>query len=279
MTTKTVSFDGEAAQAYVRVRQEFISEFLDTIRGQVSLESAIDLGCGVGYFSKFLCDRGFQVVAIDGRVENAKEARRRYPTITFLTKNVEETALSELGVFDLALCVGLLYHLENPFQAIRNLHALTGKVAIVESMCTPGADPALLLLDESLEDNQGLNRVAFYPTESCLIKMLSRAGFPFVYRFRRLPPDRQFGNTLLQKRCRTFLVASKVVLTAANLVLARELVKWSYVGLNPWSTTLSRSRDFFPAKLGSIRARLVRIFGSAHSATVSENSKGNSGAK
>jgi SAM-dependent methyltransferase len=277
--TKTWSFDSELTRNYTRVRQDFISELLDAIRGQVSLESAIDVGCGVGYFSEFLSDRGFQVVAVDGREENAKEGQRRYPGIRFLTRNAEDPALSDIGVFDLVLCVGLLYHLENPLLAIRNLHALTGKILIVESMCTPGTDPALLLLDEGQEDNQGLNRVAFYPTESCLIKMLSRACFPFVYRFRRLPPDRQFGNTLLRKRSRTFLVASKVVLTAANLVPARELSKWLYVGLNPWSTTLSRSRDFFASKIASLRARIVRVLGSSGRATVSEHPKSDPGLK
>ena len=42
--------------------------------------------------------------------------------------NVEDPQVRELGASDLVLCPGLLYHLENPFQAIRNLHALTARI-------------------------------------------------------------------------------------------------------------------------------------------------------
>jgi len=195
---------------------------LDAIRGKVRLESAIDVGCGVGYFSKFLLDRGLRVVAVDGREENAKEGQRRFSEIRFLTRDAEDPSLPGIGVFDLVLCVGLLYHLENPFRAIRNLHAMTGKVLIVESMCAPGSDPSLQLLDEYQDDNQGLTYVAFYPTESCLIKMAYRAGFPFVYGFKKLPDHPAFQNSKTRHKERVMLVATKAPLETANLQVLRE---------------------------------------------------------
>src|SRR5260370_42162624 len=87
--TKTWSFDSEFTQNYTRVRQAFISEFLDAIGGAVPLNSAIDVGCGVGYFSKFLFKRGLQGMAVDGPDENAKEGRGGRPVIQFQTKGVE----------------------------------------------------------------------------------------------------------------------------------------------------------------------------------------------
>jgi SAM-dependent methyltransferase len=269
---KTWSFDSELTRNYTRVRQAFISDFLDGIRTQVPLQSALDVGCGLGYFSKFLLERGLNVVAVDGRDENAKEGKRRYPEITFLTRNAEDPALPQIGVFDFVLCVGLLYHLENPFQAIRNLHALTGKVLIVESMCAPGPEPALLLLDEGEEDNQGLNYVAFYPTESCLVKMLCRAGFPFVYRFSRLPSDPQFTPTLSRKRSRTFLAASKIEISSPNLLIAKEPLSWSSGSADPWTTTTSRARDFCRSRLSSLKHRLARVFSASTGIPVSGSS-------
>lgn len=243
--TKAWSFDSKLTREYTRVRQLFISEFLDAIKDQVSLESALDVGCGIGYFSKFLLDRGLRVLAVDGRDENAKEGQRRYPTITFLTKDVEDPAFPLIGTFDLVLCVGLLYHLENPFRAIRNLNAMTGKALILESMCLPGNDPSLALLDEDSEHDQGLNYIAFYPTESCLVKMLYRSGFAFVYSFKQLPTDKQFVNTFSRKRQRTFLAASRVELSHPNLSLAKEPVRLSTGVSDPWITTFSRLRSLF----------------------------------
>jgi SAM-dependent methyltransferase len=241
---KAWSFDSEFTQSYTRVRQAFIAEFLDAIRGQVPLQSAVDVGCGIGYFSKFLLDRGLDVIAIDGRDENTKEGRRRYPEVSFLTRNVEDPALPGLGVFDLVLCVGLLYHLENPFQAIRNLHALAGKVLIIESMCAPGTEPSLELLDEYLVENQGLNYVALYPTEACLVKMLYRAGFPSVYGFTELPDDKAFQASPSRKKERTMLVASKNRLDAKGLVLLPEP---------------KRSWDIWAAPESPLKSKLSRI--------------------
>ena len=44
----------------------------------------------------------------------------------------------ELGEFDLVLCFGLLYHLENPMRTIRHLRALTGQGLLLESMSLRG---------------------------------------------------------------------------------------------------------------------------------------------
>lgn len=277
--TKTWPFDTEFTQNYTRVRQAFISEFLDAIAGSVSLQSAIDVGCGVGYFSKYLSERGFQVVAVDGRDENVKEGQRRNPKITFYVRDVEDPTLPALGVFDLALCVGLLYHLENPFRAIRNLQALTGKVLIIESMCAPGPEPGLLMLDEGQEDDQGLNFIALYPTESCLVKMLYRAGFPFVYRFDRLPRDPQFTTTVSRKRSRTFLAASRIELSVPNLRLAKEPIRWSAGSSDPWTTVFAKVRGASGREVASLKALLTRIFRPSRRMAVSGPPGGDSSSK
>ncbi len=238
-------FDSDFTQRYTKIRQEFIAEFLNLARGQVSLESAIDVGAGVGYFASFLRDLGFRVLAADGREENVAEGRRRHPDIEFISHNVEAASFAEIGRFDLVLCVGLLYHLENPFQAIRNLHALTERVLIVESMCSPGEFPSMELLDEGQVEDQGLNFVAFYPTESCLVKMLYKAGFPSVYRFCQLPDDPQFVDTSRRKRSRIFLVATKIPLDVANLLLAGEPLRYVVSKSDPWTTPWSRLVDFW----------------------------------
>lgn len=252
-------FDSETTQGYTNIRQEFARQFLADVRKQEELDSAADIGCGVGYFSKFLSELGFRVLAVDGRRENVEEATRRHPGIKFIARNVEDESFSQIGTFDFVLCVGLLYHLENPFRAIRNLHSVTGKVLLLETMCVPGRDPGLQLLDEPEVADQALNYVAFYPNEPCVVKMLYRAGFPFVYRFKILPRDDQFRMTLGRKRSRTILLGSKVELAVPNVILEREPVRTTIGPENPWITAFSRIQALAGPSRGAAKTRIGRF--------------------
>lgn len=259
---KQWQFDTDLTREYTRVRLAFVTQLLGAVRKEVSLASALDVGCGVGYFSKFLFDNGFKVTAIDGRDENTAEARKRYPGVTFVTRDVEHPSLPEIGTFDFVLCVGLLYHLENPFRAIRNLRSMTGKVLLIESMCIPGRDASMALLDEDRAHDQGLNYVAFYPTEPCLIKMLYRVGFPFVYEFTRLPEESQFTTTVWRRRSRTFLAASLSRLAMPHLASVVEPSQPAYGHSDRWSTSASRVRDFWRSRLFRMRMLGARWLGS-----------------
>lgn len=225
-------FDQPHATRITEARQRLLRLVLPTLRRQAGSDTALDVGCGVGYFSTFLRAMGFRVVALDGRHENVEEARKRFPEIEFHAADMEDPKVQELGCFDLVLCVGLLYHLENPFQAIRNLYALTAKVALIESMCIPGIRPLVELREEGTSEDQGLNSLAFYPTESCLVKMLYRAGFQWVYRFTRLPDHEDFHATLFSKKVRTMLVASKMPLNSTFFCHVPEPMNL----FNPWKT-------------------------------------------
>ncbi len=254
-------FDASIARQLNDVRQTFIETFIGAIRERTGLTSVLDVGCGVGYFSEFLTRMDFQVLAVDGREENVTEARNRHSDIKFLVQDVEDKSITELGAFDLVLCLGLLYHLENPFRAIRNLFSVTGKVLLVESMYVPGPQPMMDLLDEAAAPNQGMNYVAFYPSERCLVKMLYRAGFKFVYRFAQLPAGEQYKATRYRKQSRTFLVGSNISLAVSNLVLAQEPFRPHYGDTDPWTTPLARVREYCVARIMNLRvfaARLLR---------------------
>lgn len=215
-------FDTPATRDFAAARQAVIRQLVSAVRKNEPLSSALDVGCGVGYFSAFLSEMDFRVVAVDGRQENIDEAKLRHPAITFLTSDAEFLSPNEVGTFDFVLCVGLLYHLENPFRAIRNLYALTDKVLFIESAIASGDTPTLQFLDEPALEDQGLNYISVYPTESSLLKMLYRAGFQFVYTFATLPAFPLFQDTKTRKRERTLVVAAKQPLAAPNLILAGE---------------------------------------------------------
>lgn len=191
-------------------------------KSQLGLHTALDLGCGVGHYSAALREIGFEVTAADARAQNVEEARSRHPEIDFRIVDAEDPSISQLGKFDLVVCFGLLYHLENPLRAMRNLSGLTDKVLLLGSIVVAEDDPFLLLLDEPAGEDQSLRAVSCYPSEGAIIKMAYRAGFPHVYRFRELPNHEDFRAGVGRARARTMIAASVPALDSRLVVAAQE---------------------------------------------------------
>lgn len=218
------TFDQAHYHALNPAREKAVRDVIAAIREECSLRTAVDVGCGIGHFSSMLRALGLEVLGLDGREGNLVEARRRHPGMEFRRFDAEDAALRDLGRFDLVFCFGLLYHLENPFAAIRNLRAMTGKVALVEGVCVPGRAASFVLRDEPATEDQGLRYVALYPTENGLVKMLYRSGFGHVYRFAIIPAHPNYAESWLQPRRRTIIVASTVELSTRFLRRAAEPV-------------------------------------------------------
>ena len=238
ITIKLTPFDQEDYRALIEAREQTIRRIVKRLKPALGLSTAVDAGCGVGFFSQTLVECGLRTCGFDVRTENVEEARRRFPGIPFEQANVEAREISQLGQFDLVLCFGLLYHLENPLQAIRNLRTITEKCLVLESMCLPEESCSLLLREEPRQDDQSLTEMACYPSESSLVKMLYRAGFAKVYRVTPLPDHDDFRETREHRQRRTVLVASSTPIDVAGFRLVLEPPEIE----DPWTKNVPAGR-------------------------------------
>jgi tRNA (mo5U34)-methyltransferase len=93
---------------------------------------ALDLACNEGWFAHRLLEWGAsEVVAIDVRPENIHRAaliREHFgipaDRLRLMQGDVYEIDPEPLGPFDVVLCLGLIYHLENPIGALRIARSL-----------------------------------------------------------------------------------------------------------------------------------------------------------
>ncbi|HEY2180661.1 MAG TPA: methyltransferase domain-containing protein [Solirubrobacteraceae bacterium] len=114
--------------------------------------TVIDLACNEGWFSQRALEWGAgRVLGIDIRPELAKRAeliRDHYEIpssrLEFRSADVFDLDLATLGTFDVVLCLGLVYHLEDPVGALRIANTLTGRLCAIESQLTRQTDPILL---------------------------------------------------------------------------------------------------------------------------------------
>lgn len=188
-------------------RRDWLQGVLPALITDGQLETALDAGAGIGYFSGVLAnDFALDVTAFDGRAENVKLGAEEYPNVQFLVDDVEEFRSLAGQSWDLLFCFGLLYHLENPFLAIRKLRAATKRYLLLESRISPGG-MGLHLVEEPQSQDQGLRHIANVPSEAALTKMLYSAGFAVVHKADKLPKHPEFSGSLVRRRCRTIMLA------------------------------------------------------------------------
>lgn len=150
----------------------------------------LDVGCGVGHLAQFLVQTGCEVVCVDARKENIERLQSRYPDLEAHVANVESCELSRFGSFDVVFCYGLLYHLENPLIAFRNLASVCNDLLLLETMVCDNDRPVVIIEDESAAFSQSLGGLGSRPSPSYVVLALNRVGFGFVYA-PRMPPTHQ----------------------------------------------------------------------------------------
>ncbi len=166
----------------------------------------LDVGCHEGFYSFAMARLGVgRVTGVDVREANLARARfaaRRlgHVGIEFRRRNVETLDAESFGRFDLTLLLGLVYHLENPMRALRNVRAVTSEMCVVESQVIDEVDGetewgqrdskqpyrgVVAWIDDSAEfdaDNNevGHSPIAMCPSPRALEFMLRQAGFARV---------------------------------------------------------------------------------------------------
>jgi len=152
----------------------------------------LDVGSGPGHFVSMYLSRGCQVTAVDGRVDIVDECRRRHPGVRCVAGDVQTLDLVTLGRFDVVHCLGLLYHLESPIAALRNIVRVCDGLLILESIITDAAGTVMGIADEPKTVNQAVGGLGCRPTPSFIALALNRIGFPHVYGFAEPPHHEDF---------------------------------------------------------------------------------------
>ncbi|MDT4328977.1 class I SAM-dependent methyltransferase [Methylomonas sp. MED-D] len=169
---------------YIEINEARWSAADQIISNLPSIYSCIDMGCGPGWFANKLVQKGLLVRGIDGREELVNEARQRVPEAKFHIGDVTSNSLFEsLPSADLVFCFGLLYHLENPFAAIRSISKVASRFLLIETQISPGDAAEFKLVSEGRNETQGLTYHALIPSRAALIKMLFVSGFNQVLRY------------------------------------------------------------------------------------------------
>lgn len=186
-----------------RTRAELIFPFLDEMfQGRWHESRCLDVACHQGWFATQIALRGArEVLGIDVRsahIEMASVIRDlgNINNIAFEKRNLDELRPEEVGEYELTLFLGILYHLDNPLDALRIARSVTKHICVIESqVARPGPDleclwgsdvtlrkgPSIAVVRSDEAHVEGNRPVVLVPTLSALYQMLYAVGFERLY--------------------------------------------------------------------------------------------------
>lgn len=184
--------------------------------------TAIDLACHQGWFALQLARRGFRsILGVDARDEHLADAKLMADVLGVRSfhaqkADLEDAKAADLGVHDVTLMLGLLYHLENPVRVLRLARAVTRKVMVIETQVVPHLSGivdwgswrfqrhmvgAFGIIDETEETHASeasVHGICLAPSIETLEWLLKRVGFARVERL--MPPPDGYEQLVAHKR-------------------------------------------------------------------------------
>jgi SAM-dependent methyltransferase len=111
---------------------------------------ALDAACNEGWFAIETARLGAgEVVGFDAReinIQKAEFARVQLgcDNVRFRVDNIFNIRPDAYGTFDLVLCLGLMYHLEDPMGALRRLRSVTRELCVIDTeVVRPGSSATI----------------------------------------------------------------------------------------------------------------------------------------
>jgi hypothetical protein len=131
-----------------------------------------------------------RVLAVEARAESVEKARfvqglLGVTNVEFVVANLETANLEEFGRFDAVYCVGVLYHLPQPWRLIEKIAGVTGNLYIWTHYANPayasvriGPYLGARYAEHGYADPlSGVSAWSFWPTRESLLAMLTEYGF------------------------------------------------------------------------------------------------------
>ncbi len=211
-------------------------EHLASLNLDLSEQSVLELGAGVGDHTTFFLDRGCDVLSIEGREENIRVYKKNLQQYDLrsgqvcrvMLGNLENVDTIQCEPADIVYCYGLLYHIANPDSLLRWIGQHCRSLLLLETRVAFGEDEVLHPVQEDEHNvTNALRGTGCRPTRLWLYRRL-KEYFPHVYLPYTQPWHEQFvlDWTILprppfHKLSRAVFIASQKPLQ--NALLSQEI--------------------------------------------------------
>lgn len=168
---------------------------LESLGLDLNNRTVLEVGSGIGHLTGFFEDRGCHVVSTEGRIENVREHRRRFPYRDIRVFNLDSPEeYLKFSRCEVVFCYGTLYHLANPRLCLEGLSKLCSNLFLLETMVAPEDDSIVRSEVDPAFANQSMSGRACRPGREWIWLILKQC-YEYTYLTRTQPAHNQFPTT------------------------------------------------------------------------------------
>lgn len=184
---RTPIHDERLVNRHEQRRRYFFDPLVELCGGTLAGRRVLDLGCNAGFWSLRAIEAGADhVLGLDARPMHVEQAelvfealgvdRARY---AFREADVFGVDLSGEAPFDVVLCLGLLYHVEDAIGLFRRLAGWSADLLVIDTSISRAEGPVLELWRERPDDPRNTvgSGVVVRPTRQAVLDLARAFGF------------------------------------------------------------------------------------------------------
>lgn len=173
----------------------FFDELVRRCGGSLAGRRVLDLGCNAGWWSMKAIDARCEfVLGVDARQMHVSQANlvfevKQVPRARFEFKEADVFGLDleDHSQFDVTLCLGLLYHVAQPFELLRIIHRSGADIAVIDTALAEAPGSGFRIRHEDVEHARNAvgSALVMVPNERAVVDLAAAFG----YRTDLLEPD------------------------------------------------------------------------------------------
>ncbi len=130
----------------------------------------LELGCCIGSKTKIIAKLCKEVVALEGRETNLKVCfKLKLPNVYYYLFNVEKLTFDSFGKFDIIFHSGVLYHLTNPVEHLKNIFKISNCIILDTHYTT--AKKQEIRPEENQKSRAGLSTYSVFLPKKQIFKL------------------------------------------------------------------------------------------------------------
>jgi len=115
MDQQTIEIYNKEAENIAQLHSTLIPERIYELTKQFFIKNGktLDVGCGIGRDTNWLCQQGYQAIGIDASSSMLNYAKSLYPDVDFILDHLPNLKTQGYVTFDNILCSAVLMHLND----------------------------------------------------------------------------------------------------------------------------------------------------------------------